>query len=72
MSRLDYILILSAENVGHRAGSILKGRGITRATDRQIEKALLEAAKQFGAEREAREAQGLTCEQAVLELCMPR
>jgi hypothetical protein len=71
MSRLPDILRLSAESVGYRAASILKGRGITFATDEQIEEALGEAAAQFGAEREALQDQkGLTCEEAVFELCV--
>jgi len=71
MSALPDILRLSAESVGFRAASILKGRGITLATDKQIVEAMHEAAKQFGAEREALQVQkGLTCEQAVLELCV--
>lgn len=70
--RLPDILRISAENMGLRAAGILKGRGLTHATDRQIEEALQEAAQQFGAEREALEAEGLTCEQAVLKLCVPR
>jgi len=70
MSRLPEILRLSAESVGRRAATILKDRGITLATDEQINEAMLEAAQQFGAEREALQVQkGLTCEQAVLELC---
>ena len=68
---LPDLLRLSAESVGYRAAIILKDRGITLATGEQIDKALSEAAKQFGAEREALQVQkGLTCEQAVLELCV--